>query len=543
MDIERREALQSLAAIAAMATTTFSGKAVAQVAPMELAAQPFAKLDSGDKPVRGGTLRLAAPQYIGFMNPNRWPVNDWVNMAFIHQKLLVTDGAYRPTVPFVAESVVRESPTSALVTLRDGIRYHDGTPLNAEALKDQIAWIREPANAAFTISWLANLDTVEVVTPLKLRWKFKQPWAAFEGNLANVPGYMLSPKALKADAKRFETVDPKGIGPYMVEDASPGNYLRLKRNPDYWLGKVLGRPDMPYHDGILISVIPDPAIRLASFRAGKLDILGLDKSQYATVKDDKTFDTYVIPVNTTIGLRINAVKGPCADIRVRRAIRHAVDVKALIQGTQRGLGRIASGLFPGDHWAHNPDLKPAEFNPQLAKSLLAQAGLDKGLDIKGYVDNSTASVEVSQAIKYMLAQVGINWQVDALSPVAADARRKSLDWDMASGGWVYIYDPDLPMTGLYSPKGSFPEGRADSPARTAMIEAARQEASPDKRQVMYRELEKLTNDDASDLWLWWEESATAYQKWVRGYDNKALVAHKESYFVTHTTWFANGKPG
>ncbi len=543
MNIERREVLQSLAAMAALATMSFSGKAGAHTAALDLAAQPYAKLASGEKPVRGGTLRLAAPQYIGFMNPNRWPVNDWLNINFIHQKLLVTDGSYRPTIPFLAESVQREGSTAALITLREGIKFHDGTPLDAESIKRQIAWVRTPANATFTISWLANLDTVEVVSPLKLRWTFKKPWASFEGTVANVPGYALSATALEADAKRFETVDPKGVGPYIVEEASPGNFLKLKRNPNYWLAKVLGQPDAPYHDNVLISVIPDPAIRLASFRAGKLDILALEKSQYATLKDDKTFNTYTTPVNTTAAMRMNAVKGPCADIRVRQAIRHAVDVKALIQGTQRGLGRIASGLLPGDHWAHNPQLKPVEFNPALAKALLAQAGHEKGVTIRGYVINVAAAVEVSQAIKYMLSQVGIDWQVEALSPVAADARRKALDWDLAAGGWTYIYDPDLVITGLYSPKGSFPEGRPESPARTAAIEAAREEGNADKRQAMYRELEKQINDEALDLWLWWEESAVAYQKWVRGYDNDALVKHKEAYFVTHSTWFANGKPG
>ena len=115
MDIERREAMQSLAAIAAMATMAFTGEAGAQIAATDLAAQPYAKLDGNEKPVRGGILRVAAPVYIGFMNPNRWPVNDWISMGLIHQKLLITDGTYRPTVPFVAESVVREGPTSALL--------------------------------------------------------------------------------------------------------------------------------------------------------------------------------------------------------------------------------------------------------------------------------------------------------------------------------------------------------------------------------------------------------------------------------------------
>jgi len=361
--------------------------------------------------------------------------------------------------------------------------------------------------------------------------------------MANVPGYVLSPTALKKDPKRFETVDPKGVGAFTVEEANSGNYLKLKRFPNWWMGKALGRPEMPYFDNILVSVIPDPAVRLANFRAGKLDVLSLDKSQYATLKDDRRFNVYRSPLPTTAGYRINAVKGPCTDVRVRKAIRHAIDVKALIAGTQHGVGRIASGLYPGDHWAHNPSLKVADFNPQLAKWLLAQAGLEKGVTLKGYIINVTTAVQVAEAVKNMLAQVGINWQVDALSPTAADARRKSLDWDLASGGWTWIYDPDLAMTGLYHPQGNFAEGRTNIPDRTEQIEAARREVNHDKRRAMYQELGKRVNDECLDVWLWWEEAVVAYQKWVRGYDYKAAVEHKEAWSGTHPLWFAEGKPG
>ncbi|MFT3814012.1 MAG: ABC transporter substrate-binding protein [Acidovorax sp.] len=538
MDLDRREVLQSLAALAGMAAF-----GTAQAQAVDLAAQPFVKIDPKEKPVRGGTLRLAAPVYIGNLNPNRWPVNDWLNMNFIFQKLVVTDEAYRPTIPFLAKSVVRDGQNQALMTLREGITFHDGTPLDAEAVKSYIEWIRTPANATFTGGWLANLDTVEVAAPLQLRWKFKDAWAAYEGVMANVPGFALSPTALKKDSRRFEVSAPSGTGSYMVEEASPGNFLKLKRNPNYWLGKVIGQPDMPYFDNILISVIPDPAVRLASFRAGKLDMLTLDKSQYPTLKADKAVDVYVTPISTCVAYRMNALKGPCADIRVRKAIRHAIDVKALIQGTQHGIGRLASGLFPSDHWAHDPDLKPAEFNPKLSKSLLAEAGLTKGVDIRGYVYNSPDAIEVAESIKNMLAQVGIRWQVDALSPVAADARRKSMDWDLRVAGWNFIQDPDLPMTGLYHPKGAFAEGAPAQKTRDSLIEAARMEPSLDKRKAMYRLLEKQTNDDCVDLWLWWEEIAVAYQKWVRGFDHKASLKYKEAYFVTHANWFANGKRG
>ncbi len=78
--------------------------------------------------------------------------------------------------------------------------------------------------------------------------------------------------ALAEGAKELDN-NPVGTGPYMLEEGNPGNYVKLKRNPNWWFGKFIGRPDMPYFDGIKVSVIPDPSVRLANLRAGKLDTM------------------------------------------------------------------------------------------------------------------------------------------------------------------------------------------------------------------------------------------------------------------------------
>lgn len=542
MDRERRDTLQKLAGAAGAAAIPMARPAQAQTVD-RLADQVYTKLDPADKPVRGGTLRLAAPLYIGNMNPNRWPVNDWVSLSYFHEKLMVNDGGYMPTVPYIAQSVVRESPKVAMLTLRSGIQFHDGTPLNAEAIKYMFDWIRKPENAAWTIGSLADLESVEVAGPMKVRFNLKHPWAAFEGVLSGAVGYVLSQVALQQDPRRFESTAPKGLGPYTVEEASPGNHLKLKRNPNWWLAKALGRPEMPYFDGIQISVIPDPSVRLANFRAGAIDILSLDKTQYPTVYNDKNFDVHVLPANHSAAYRFNAAKGPCADIRVRKAISHAIDRKALIEGTQFGLARPASGLYPEDHWAHNPTLKPVAFDQKFSRDMLAQAGLEKGVTIRGYVVNTASAVQVAEAVKNMLGQVGINWQVDALAPVAAAARREAGDYDMAAGGWSFVLDPDLSMSGLYHPNGNFSQGRPNDPERLAQIEAARHELSIEKRRTLYQALEKRVVDEYLDAWLWWELSVTAYQKWIRGMSYNGNVRYKESWWFTHPLWFAEGKPG
>ena len=537
--VDRRDVLLGLAAAGCMLLKHGTAKAAGDPG---LLAAPWAAWDEVDKPVRGGYLRIAVPEYVGKMNPNHWPVLDWLTINYFYEKLLITDGSYKPTVPWLLESITVEDPTTTVTKLRDEVRFQDGTKLDAAAVKFVIDWIRAPKSQAWSVSWLGPLDAVDVVDDLTLRWRFKTPWAGFPGIIANVPGYMLSPTALKNDPEACDR-HPVGTGPFILEEARPGNFVKMKRNPDWWFAKASGNPDMPYFDGIVATVIPDPAVRLANLRAGRIDmLLTVDKSQYLAVKNDPSLQVFVQPLNSVNALRFNCTKGVCQDLRVRRAISHAIDRRALIAGTQFGLARLASCMYPEDHWAHNPDLKPVPFDPGLAKSLLAEAGHGNGLTVHGFYNNTAPGQTAAGAIKNMLAHVGVTWEVELLAPVAATARLQSADYDLAEGGWTYVFDPDLMATGLYMPEGGFNFGRSRNEDAIKLIEAGRREIDPDKRQGIYWQLEKVLYEDCQDAWLWWEENVVAMRKSLRGWKQEQITKFKESWGWSHPLWFKDGKP-
>ena len=85
-----------------------------------------------NKPVRGGYLRTAAPNYIGLMNPNHWPVNDWVAMTYMYEMMIYNDGEFKPTVRWLAESWEYPDPLTCIMKLRKGVKFHDGSDFNAE---------------------------------------------------------------------------------------------------------------------------------------------------------------------------------------------------------------------------------------------------------------------------------------------------------------------------------------------------------------------------------------------------------------------------
>lgn len=503
--------------------------------------QPWAVWDKNDKPVRGGYFRIATEQYIGKMNPNRWPVLDWVSMSYFHERLMMTDGRYVASAPWLAEEIRLEDPRTILMRLRDGVTFHDGSKLDAASLKYQIDWVRDSKSKTFTAGWLAPLASLEIVDERILRWKSNEPWAAFTGVMSTAPGFVLSSEALRADADKYDT-QPYGTGPYMLEEASPGNFLKLKRNPNWWFAKASGHPDMPYFDGIHVSVIPDAQVRLANLRAGKIDSLLLEKSQYAALRDDPTVNLYRFPGPHLAALRFNTTRGVFQDIRLRKAVSHAIDRKALVAGVLFGVGRVASCLYPEDHWCHNPELKPVAYDPDLSRKLLAEAGYASGLTIKGYYSNASYFPTVAEAIKSMLGKVGINWQVDLLPPAQLVARGQSLDYDLGSGNWVFIFDPDGPASGFYHPSGAFSYGRRNNPEVIALIEAGRREVDFDKRKQIYWKLEKMLYDDYEDAWLWWDETVTAYRKQVQGWHHDGFLKYRDVWFWSHPLWFKDGKP-
>ncbi len=123
-------------------------------------------------PVRGGYYRRASFKYIGLLNPNHWPVNDWVTMSYLYDRLLYADGTHKPNVLWMAESWKFTSSTSAILKLRKGIKFHDGSDFNAASYKYQLEWMMDKKNGAWTRAGLAPVKKVEVVDEYTLKWYF-----------------------------------------------------------------------------------------------------------------------------------------------------------------------------------------------------------------------------------------------------------------------------------------------------------------------------------------------------------------------------------
>jgi len=556
-----------------------------------------------EKPVRGGYFRVSATRGVGLMNPNHWPVNNWVFLAGIYDRLIFPDGDHRAVVPWLAKYWEYESDLAIKMKLRKGVKFHDGTEFNAHGLKYQTDWILDRKSGAWSRNWLRPLKSIEVIDDYTVRWHLKEQWAGFFDIFANVPGWLISTKALKADvamksverlkgkiklaekkvskaekkakktsgkkakkaAKKLKKERKKlarlnkqmaeaqvlakgaksldewavGSGPWMVEEVSPDNKYVTKRNPNWWFGKAVGKPDMPYFDGNITIVIPENSVKLANLKAGKIDTLGIQKSQYSQVKDDPKLDVWITPLNFNIYCSFNH-KSVFKDIRLRKAVSHAIDRKALIAANEGGFGRVASCFFPEDHFAHNPNLKPIKYDPELSRRLVKEAGYPNGLKIKGVLYSGGPARRYGAIIAAMLKAVNITWELEFLEPVAAADKYRNLEYDMGTIVGIYIKDPDSVMTNTYAPEENTALARTYNEEVIKLIAAARKELDFEKRKKMYWEVERLLYEDYTDAWLYYYTHIEATRKQVRGYAREMSLVGGEAYWATHPQWFKDG---
>jgi peptide/nickel transport system substrate-binding protein len=573
-------------------------------------AQPWRDWGYPAKGIQGGEFRITAAVDVGLLNPHHWPVMDWNVIDQLYEQY-VAAGKQSIMYPWVAESWEYPDSMSCIVKYREGITFHDGTPLNAEVIKYNFEYILDKKNGCWDRSYIMPVTSMEVVDEYTVKFQFEKPFGTFISNFQMPPGYVISMKALKGDiaerkmktlelkvkrakkkikklekkAKKAEAqggskakkakskldkaqkdltkleasyaeasakaegakntdTDPVGTGPYILDSRSSGNWIKVKRNPNYWFGNKINRPDLPFFDSIKTIIIPDRSIQLANLKAGKIHLMDLSPSQYHQLKQNPhpiiRIDAFNYPHSHY--LDFNHTKGPCQDIRVRKAISHAIDIKALIEGVRFGLARPACGVFPSDQWSHDPSLKPVTYDPEMAKSLLKEAGYGKGMSIEGVALNTPESRTKVEAIKQMLAEVGIKWKVDILDVSALTDRIVNETYDLASGTWPYIYDPDAVAYGKWHEDGASYRARTKNKKRFELVEAGRAEPNLEKRRRIYWELEKMLYDNYENVWLWHIRMARGFHKSIRGTDAEKYETWMEVWRRTHyfpALWFEN----
>jgi peptide/nickel transport system substrate-binding protein len=376
------------------------------------------------KPQYGGILRLSDMTdgaNIGL--PSKYsPVYAQRQIAPAIETLFRTDKTGKP-VPWLAESYKEDAKGKAItLKLRKGVKFHDGTDFNAEAVK----WNLEQYMAAKS-GGTEKFKSVDVIDDFIIRINLSDWDNTAIGNMAYMIGSIISPTAFKKNGADWCANNPVGTGPFQFVSWEKGTKTVYKKFPDYW------QKGKPYLDGIEWIPMQDPMTRLLSFKKGELDLaLSIAAKDVADLKKEGFIVVRRNAGSGVLGVVHDSANpdSPFAKLKVRQAVQHAINSEAIAKTIYLGEAEAAKQWIYKDHWGYNPAVIGYPYNPAKAKQLLKEAGYPNGFKTKITYITSAQDDQIYTAVQGFLMAVGIEAELETItSPKWTQIALTAGKWD------------------------------------------------------------------------------------------------------------------
>ncbi|MCX7713255.1 MAG: ABC transporter substrate-binding protein [Chthoniobacterales bacterium] len=262
-----------------------------------------------------------------------------------------------------------------LFHLREGVCWQDGHPFSADDVLFTYSSIMDDTIASPRKSDFTLIGEITKLSDQELLVRYRRPYspALNSWRMAIIPAHILKGKSPQWWAENFNR-KPIGTGPFRLAEWKTNEYIRLERNPNYW------RNPAPWLDAIIFRVLPDPITLRLAFETRQVDFWSVDPWAVKAFLKDNRFDLFRSPTSTYTYVGWNLRKPIFQDIRIRKALAHAVDVSAMIRYLLYGYGSQSNGIFTPQMWFYDPSIQPLEYNPEKARRLLAEAGWMPGPD-------------------------------------------------------------------------------------------------------------------------------------------------------------------
>jgi peptide/nickel transport system substrate-binding protein len=405
-------------------------------------------------------------------------------------------------VPWLAERW--ETPDSRTFTfhLKKGVRFHNGRPFTAADVKFVIERAMSPETKHPHPGHFAGIADVTVKDDHTVTVTLKAPSASFLLNLAR-QGSVMYPREAVATLKSA----PVGTGPFTVAEWARGDRIVLARFPDY---HVKGLPRL---DRVTYRFIPDPNAVAAALKAGDVDLsaFGLGPEHMADFQKDARFEVIAGDTTNDVILALNNSRKPFTDVRVRRAITHAIDKREVLRGAMFGLGRVlGSNVDPlNPYFVDMTGAVPHD--PARARALLAEAGYPNGFDaVLRVAPQYYYTVRTGEVIVGQLQKVGVRVRIEQVEWGQWLARvYREADYDMTIIGHAEAWD----IHNYANPKYYF---RYDSPRFQELHRQSEVTLDDRARRALFRQMQTLLAEDAPVVWLYVHPRLAVARKGVEG---------------------------
>ena len=395
-------------------------------------------------PPKGGEITYGLTLVVSGVDPHSGSSSELgIFLTSVYDPLVWRDqgGAYYPGLAKSWE--ISDDGLVYTFNLRDDVKFHDGEPFNAEAVKVNFDRIVNPdLKSRKAVYMMGSYDHTEVVDDYTVKVHFKEPYAPFLDSVSQVYLAMASPKALEQWGLVDYAAHQVGTGPFMIEEYVEKDHVVLVKNPDYdWAPEFMMHQGPAYLDKITFRFYPDAATRVPALESGEAQIMGeIPPIEADRLMSDPRFAIYPTDIpGQSLQMFINSSRSPTDDLKVRQALIYGCDREAVVNGIFRGFSPVAHGPLGRKTPFYDSEVEGMyPYDLEKAQSLLSEAGwadtngdgiLDK--DGEDFVLNTIlmgwgSMPEVGTAMEGLYRQLGVKLETQVLSyPAALEAARNN----------------------------------------------------------------------------------------------------------------------
>ena len=461
-----------------------------------------------------------------FTSLDPYDANDTLSQAVaksFYQGLMGFDKSMK-MVPVLAESFTA-SKDGLVYTfkLKKGVKFHDGTDFNAEAVKATFDRVTNPDNKLKRYTLYKNIGKTEALDAYTVRFTLKEPFSPFINSLAHPSGVIISPAALAKYGSKGIGQNPVGTGPFKFVEWKQTDYLKVEKFAGYW------RKGYPKVDSITWRPVVDNNSRSAIMQTGEANFTyPVPYEQTELLKGKSNLEVTAAPSIVHRYLSMNTLQKPFDNPKVREALNYAINKDALIKVVFGGYAIPAEGVIPKDV-QYSVKLGPWPYNPVKARELLKEAGYPNGFEttLWSAFNNSTGQ-KIIQFVQQQLSVVGVKAQVLALEagqrverveswqdPATAPVRIYYVGWSASTGEADWALRPLLASESF--PPKSFNTAYYKNDAVDADIAKALLTTDTAEKAKIYADAQQRIWKDAPWVFLATEQLVSARTKNLTGF--------------------------
>jgi peptide/nickel transport system substrate-binding protein len=422
---------------------------------------------------------------------------------------LVKKDEHSAIQPDLAASWDVPDPKTYVFHLRRDVKFHDGRPLTSKDVAFTFRSILDGSVQTPKLGTFERIQSIETPDDYTVVFRLKETFAPFLWNLSG-GAIGIIPEGSDAEFRRH----PIGTGPFAFEEYIQDQEVILKRNDDYY-GRKAAAPALRF------KIIPEAVVAALELQKGSVDIElnVLTPDMNSVVKKNPGLRAAQAEGTNYQYIAFNLQDPVFKDVRVRKAIAHAIDREAIVKYLWRNEARLATGVLDSENWAYAPDVATYPHDPERAKQLLKEAGQEH-LSFTYRSTNESDSRMLAAVLQEQLRDVGINMEIRSNESATFFADVIAGNFQMYSARWVGgTDDPDffnlvfhskmIPMKGAN--RGHYTNSRVDE-----LIDFARRELDLEKRKQAYHEIQRIVSEELPYVSLFHRENVCIYNQRLEG---------------------------